>query len=234
MVNHFYQIARQISRRYWVVTRIFALVLVLPAIVGCAAQSQVSGVASPDVTESPPASIVASTTPLPASPTARLSTVTATPVSASATPQIDTVIPPTNVVTPEVIPPDDLMTPDAERYTLAVTYTLDSDFPEEYPQPEAGEKWIVVVATLTNVSSAALVLEDQALTLVDEEGNRYAPEAPDEFTTPPLVGATIEANTSYLGLVRYSVPETAEPNELIWCLQVEDDNCANAVTAVIP
>jgi hypothetical protein len=126
------------------------------------------------------------------------------------------------------------MTPDAERYSIAVTYTLDSDFPEEYPLPEAGEKWLVVVATLTNVSSAAVTLERESLILVDEDGAQYQPEIPDEFMTPPLVGATVEANTSHIGLLRYSLPQTVEPEEIIWCLRYENETCANSVSTVIP
>jgi hypothetical protein len=235
MSSDLYPGFRQVKPPGWWVIRFVVVLAIIPVVMGCAAQPMTSAADPPATTESPPASVEPPTeTLIPASPTSEASTATESPDPPGATPQTDTAIPPTNVVTPEVIPPDDLMTPDAERYSVAVTYTLDSDFPEEYPQPEAGEKWLVVVATLTNVSSAAITLERESLILVDEDGTQYQPEIPDEFMTPPLVGATVAANTSHIGLLRYSLPQTVEPTEIIWCLSYENDTCVNSVSTVIP
>ena len=119
-------------------------------------------------------------------------------------------------------------------YGFQVSYTLEiaPDDPTAEGPPE-GMRWIVVVAAIQNDSAEALAIERQSLTLIDQDGQRYTPDEPTEETQPPLVGARIGAGEDLLGLVRFTIPEDANPDALEWCSQGTDP-CREPLIAPIP
>jgi hypothetical protein len=166
---------------------------------------------------------------------ATLSTTTTVEVENSATPDpTDERVIPTAVVTPEVIPPDQLMTPGTNLLALAVSYAVDEGFPATYPAAPTGQTWIVVAATITNSGANALTFPAQALELIDAEGRRYPSELPDQFVSPSLIGTSIPANDSFLGLVRFAIPVGSQASQLALCQDVSSQPCVNWVEAPIP
>lgn len=116
------------------------------------------------------------------------------------------------------------------EYYIAVLGSFET-MPEGVPAPPAGSRWFAVTATLANQTGAAVSVSAESLTLIDAEGERYAPEAPDEFTQPPLVGAALTEGTSVLGLARFALPEGAEAALLEWC---PAEDCDQPLQAVVP
>jgi len=116
------------------------------------------------------------------------------------------------------------------EYYIAVLGSFET-MPEGVPAPPAGSRWFAVTATLANQTGAAVSVSAERLTLIDAEGERYAPEAPDEFTQPPLVGAALTEGTSVLGLARFALPEEAEAALLEWC---PAEDCDQPLQAVVP
>jgi hypothetical protein len=141
---------------------------------------------------------------------------------------------PTAVVTPEVIPPDQLMTPGAARLSLAVSYAVDEGFPATYPAAPEGQSWVVVAATITNAGANAITIPSQALVLIDEAGSRYPAAVPDQFVSPSLIGASIPANDSFLGLVRFALPAGSQASQLALCLDSPAESCVNWIEVPIP
>ncbi|MFP4344200.1 MAG: DUF4352 domain-containing protein [Anaerolineales bacterium] len=140
-----------------------------------------------------------------ASPTAVQPTMTPTPSpTASHTP-------PTPTPSPSAVPPA------AAMYGFQVSYTLDAEPDEPGTGPQEGQRWIVVVAAVQNNSDQPVTVMRESLTLIDREGGRYTPDAPDEGTQPPLIGTRLETGEDLLGLVRFTIPEEAQPVTLAWC-----------------
>lgn len=162
----------------------------------------------------------------PSLPAAGTSEATRTPVL---TPSA-TSVPPTVAATPTAAP---TATPAGPEYGFQVSYTLDAEPDDPATGPPEGERWIVVVTAVQNQSAQAIVIERQSLALVDEEGERYLPDEPDEETQPPLVGARLEAGEDLLGLARFAVPEDSEPLVLEWCPGTSIP-CSQPLTAPIP
>jgi hypothetical protein len=111
-------------------------------------------------------------------------------------------------------------TPRPETYgisddvVLAVSYALEGQGETE---PPAGQKRVVVVASVQNRGEQPLTITRESLTLIGSEGTRFSPEEPDENTEPPLVGTTLEPGEDLLGLAAFIVPEEVTAAELELC-----------------
>lgn len=174
-----------------------------------------SGRAS-EAMETPEAAVTPSPT---ASPTAVRPTMSPTP---SPTPSNATPTP-----SPSAVPPA------AALYGFQVSYTLDAEPDDPEAGPQEGQRWIVVVAALQNNSGQPVTIARESLSLIDQEGGRYAPDAPDEATQPPLIGTRLEAGEDLLGLVRFTIPEEAQAVTLVWCPDGPAP-CDQPLTAPIP
>lgn len=119
-----------------------------------------------------------------------------------------------------------------DAYYIAVSYALSEDtLSPDLPAPEPTNQWIMLTATLANQAGDPLTVEQDDLVLVDTRGNRYLPEAPDEFTQPALVGTELVEGESIYGQVLFSIPEDAYPDWLEWCL---DETCNEVIRSSIP
>lgn len=117
--------------------------------------------------------------------------------------------------TPESTPLTNESVSDGGEYYIAVSYTTEP--PADLPAPPDGQQWIIVVATLANQGGATVTVSAEDLTLLDIQGNTYTPEAPDDSTEPPLVGAELTEGDDVLGLVRFAIPTEAALDVLEWC-----------------
>ena len=130
-----------------------------------------------------------------------------------------------------IVPPtdgDEIMPVSEDgNFSISVNNIDTEDLSEILPDPPEDFKWVGVDATLANEGSEepiAVTIND--LFLIDTDGNRYSPEEPDEFTSPPLVGETLEFQEFFRGFARFAIPEDAEPALLEWCL---DEECTEAI-----
>lgn len=188
---------------------------------GCSAPPMPADVA---VTETAPSSTAdetpAETTPLPTMTAAGSPEPTPLPPNGTATAA------PPSTPTPTAVSATAL-------YGFQVSYTLETTPDDPAEGPPEGMRWIVVVAAIQNDSAEPLAIERESLSLIDQQGERYTPDEPSEETQPPLAGARIGAGEDLLGLVRFTIPEDANPDALEWCTQGTDP-CREPLTAPIP
>ncbi|MBN1680761.1 MAG: hypothetical protein JW966_10740 [Anaerolineae bacterium] len=137
----------------------------------------------------------------------------------------------TEEVTPDVSEPGNGVSSIPGQYTIAVSYALEDNLPENTPDPPDGFRWIVVVATLGNQTGDTVPVDQDSLALLDRDNHRYSSELPDDNTQPPLVGAALAPGESLLGLVRFAIPEGATADRLEWC---PGGNCDQPLHAIIP
>jgi len=124
--------------------------------------------------------------------------------------------------------------PPAEAFGFQVSYALDDVEPQDPAAgPPAGDKWIVVVTAIQNNSNEPVTITQESLTLIDQSGERYSPDEPDEETQPPLVGARLEPGDNLLGLVRFTTPDDTEPATLEWCSRGPAP-CSDPLTSPVP
>jgi hypothetical protein len=117
-------------------------------------------------------------------------------------------------------------------YRLLVSYGVLYPGTEQMAPP-AGRQWLLVVARVDNVAGEPVEIRPELLTLVDEIGRRYRPDAPDEKTQPALVGVHLNQGEGLLGLVRFTLPQGAAASYLEWCPQ-EGEGCPRPLRAPIP
>ena len=116
-------------------------------------------------------------------------------------------------------------------YGIDVSYTTEAPDNDSFGVPPDGERWLIVVGTLRNDAGDTVTVNAEHLTLLDAQGNRYSPEAPDDSTQPPMVSAELAEGESVLGLVRFAIPEDVTPILLEWC---PEGNCEPPLQAQIP
>lgn len=114
-----------------------------------------------------------------------------------------------------------------DNFYIGVSNSLDWT---NLPAP-AGQRWLMLVATISNRSDHDQPVSRQQLRLVDNSGQRYLPETPDDSTVPPLVEITLKPDESVRGLVRYALPLNAQASALEWCL---DATCTERIESLIP
>lgn len=151
----------------------------------------------------------------------------------SSTPGATPTTPAPTATAAETATPTPTALPLTEAYGFQVSYTLDMEPDDPAAGPPEGERWIVVVTAIQNNSGEPLVIERQSLILIDQQGGRYVPDEPDEETSPPLVGARLEAGEDLLGLVRFTIPDDARPVTLEWCPQGPTP-CSQPLVAPVP
>ncbi len=83
--------------------------------------------------------------------------------------------------------------------------------------PPSGVKWVLLDMVLSNQSSNAITVGEDALIAVDRAGNRYQPELPNDATQPSLVGAEIPAGEGLRGFVIFGLPTNEVVVEIQWC-----------------
>jgi hypothetical protein len=98
---------------------------------------------------------------------------------------------------------------------MVVSYAIEADAPELSQDLER----IVVTANLGNESTDTILIGSDALTLIDEAGNRYAPNiyATAEMS-PALIETELNPNEDIYGFVVFDIPSDANSAYLEWCL----------------
>jgi hypothetical protein len=102
-----------------------------------------------------------------------------------------------------------------DDYYMVVSYAIEADAPELSQDLER----IVVTANLGNESTDTILIGSDALTLIDEAGNRYAPNiyATAEMS-PALIETELNPNEDIYGFVVFDIPSDANSAYLEWCL----------------
>jgi hypothetical protein len=114
-------------------------------------------------------------------------------------------------------------------YSVMVNGVSLENFNEALAAPPDGFKWVQIDATLANEAATETIeILQEALFLVDAEGNRYSVEVADEFVSPPLVGQMIETGEFFRGFARFAIPQDTDSAFLEWCL---DATCSEAIQA---
>ncbi|MDX1992186.1 MAG: hypothetical protein SF029_07345 [bacterium] len=105
-----------------------------------------------------------------------------------------------------------------DQYSVVVSYTIEDEasFPAGTPDAPEGQRWIFVLAAINNVGGEPVEITAESLVLIDALGNRYTAED-DDAIMPPLVGQTVEQDSSVYGLARFAVPPEAQAAILEWC-----------------
>ncbi|GEM_PF-4419698 len=101
-------------------------------------------------------------------------------------------------------------------------------------QPAEGQKWVLVLAGLNNFQSTPITVTLESLVLVDQAGNRYWPDPPDDQTQPALIGKVVSMNQRALGLVRFQVPAGTVGERVEWCPTAPHVECADPAQSPIP
>jgi hypothetical protein len=122
----------------------------------------------------------------------------------------------TAIVTPEAT--SEITYFATDQYSVVVSYTIEDEasFPAGTPTAPEGQRWIFVLAAINNVGGEPVEITADSLVLIDALGNRY-PAEDDDAIMPPLVGQTLEQDSSVYGLARFAVPPEAQAAILEWC-----------------
>lgn len=152
-----------------------------------------------------------------------------------------TMTPPLALNTPEAtateesvatLEPDIISAIDEGAIYIAVSTLLEADSvpPASEPAPR-GFRWVVISATLSNQSDTPIAVAPEQLILIDADDARYTALPNDTSLTPQLVGITLEAGDSVAGFARFAIPESATPEIVEWCLEVD---CATKLQGDVP
>ena len=102
--------------------------------------------------------------------------------------------------------PAQVLTPDSEI-----------EIPASYPDLPADYKFVVVTATVTNVSGTEpIAIERDHLALIDSDGNEYPP-VEVEGVSPLIYDLELEPEASVRGFALFAVPEAFTPEHIQWC-----------------
>lgn len=117
-----------------------------------------------------------------------------------------------------------------DDHYMVVSYAIE----EEDTDLSQNMKRIVVTANLGNESTGAVFVGSDALTLIDEAGNRYAPNiyATAEMS-PALTETQLDPNEDIYGFVVFDIPSDANSAYLEWCLSGAA-SCEQPLHAPIP
>lgn len=108
--------------------------------------------------------------------------------------------------------------PGRRDYSIVVHGAEQNFIPIDPPfLPGEGKKWILVVATLSNLGGDPVIVSTDSLTLIGRDRIRFTPDPPDELTQPALIGTRLEAGDWKMGMVRFEVPMEAIGDALEWC-----------------
>ncbi len=93
----------------------------------------------------------------------------------------------------------------------------DIEIPETYPELPEGQKFVVVTATITNVSAAEpIAIEREHLALIDGDGDEYPP-VEVEGISPLLYDLELVPEQSLRGFALFTIPEDVTPEYIQWC-----------------
>ncbi len=106
----------------------------------------------------------------------------------------------------------------ARQFGLAVSGADQNYVPSDpSSRPPAGHKWIMVSASLQNLSGPPVVVHAETLALVDQTGKRHFPSSSSPHAKPSLVGAVLAPGEWIRGLALYEVPDGVTGVDLEWC-----------------
>ena len=114
---------------------------------------------------------------------------------------------------------------------LTITGATEEYLPDGTPDAPEGSRWVVVNASIINSSRTSLEVLPASLSLLDEQGQRYAADAPDESLRPSLIGSMARAQESLRGLARFAVPLNVRVVSLEWC---PDAACSERLVIDLP
>lgn len=117
--------------------------------------------------------------------------------------------------TPEIkedLPGTYIMVSDPDYY-MFVSYTVTDPSAEVEPATNR----VVLSVNLGNNTGDTITVRNEALTLLDEDGNRFTPVA-DMSLDPQLLGNELNQGESVYGFVSFDIPDDANPAYLEWCL----------------
>lgn len=122
-------------------------------------------------------------------------------------------------ITEEVFIPAETVryqTEDGSLFVVVTNLQTEEEMPSLPDAPE-GQKYLVLSTSLANLTGEPILVEAASLTLIDQNLNRHAAVASEDFLRTPLIGAELSGNSTILGFVRFAIPLDATPYLLEWC-----------------
>lgn len=113
-------------------------------------------------------------------------------------------------------------------YRFSVSRGIDDYQDDAYPVADGQRLFFLELSIQTTGSGT--VITPQAIALLDEAGNRYAPVEPTEAVIDDLLNEQVTADQRLSGVVVFALPEDVVPETIAWC---PNETCDQPLTQFV-
>lgn len=127
-------------------------------------------------------------------------------------------------------------TPESPEYDFILNFFSEYTTTEDFngiegvvALPPDGHRYYVVTGTMFNMAGYPITITAESIVAIDQDGQIYTADVPDELIDEPLVGNTLDQSEAVFGSAGFTIPIEAKIETIYWCADEIVDPCAKPI-----